>query len=321
MASAEPKLGAEADRYFRSGVELLRGETPKYQDAYEQFKLAYEKSKNWQVLSNLGLCALKLERDGEALAFYEGYLTFGGRKIVRTDREAVERHILLARGNAARVEIVASAEGELGDVRAGSSVAEQRYVLEFGTTTLLVRAGTHTFRARNKSGRVLEWQVTLEPGSSLTHRFDFDVPVRAATMERRPVSEDDHTTEVVPRPTPRGESPLRTVGFVALGASILGIGAGGLFAVSATSHERSGWERCSSENTCEPSAAAEFDTATSQMHVANVLFVSGAVVGVTGLGLVLFGGPGHPETREEQAIRLTPMLGNGSAGLIARGQF
>ncbi len=320
LASAEPKLSAEAEGYFRGGVELLRGQTPNYQDAYEQFKLAYEKSKSWKVLSNLGLCALKLERDGEALAFYEGYLALGGRKVSRTDREAVERHILLARGNAARVEIVASAEGELADVRVASSVAEQRYVLEFGTTTLVVRAGTHTFSARNKSGRTLEWQVTLAPGSTVSHRFDFDVPVRTTKIQRKPAVTEE-PAETRPTRSSRHESTLRTVGFVALGTSVVTIGAGGVFAVFAKGHERSALKRCSSDNVCDPSARSDFDSAASQMRVANVLMVSGVVIGVAGLGLVLFGGPGQSETNREQAFRISPMLGKGSAGLVARGHF
>ena len=117
---AEGIITPEAQGYFRNGVELLQADTPNYQDAYYQFKLAYEKSNSWKVLGNLGLCALKLERDGEALAYYDDYLKLGGRNVDRAEREAIERDLLLARGNGATVEFTASEEGELIDTRTTS---------------------------------------------------------------------------------------------------------------------------------------------------------------------------------------------------------
>src|ERR1041384_2551839 len=69
-ARAQEKISDEAKLYFKNGVELIQQSPPNYQDAYYQFKLAYEKSGSWKVLGNLGLCALKLERDGEALPAY-----------------------------------------------------------------------------------------------------------------------------------------------------------------------------------------------------------------------------------------------------------
>src|SRR5262245_13737348 len=73
-ASADDAIPEEAKLYFKNGVELIQGQPPNYQDAYYQFKLAWEKSKSWKVLSNWGLCALKLERDGEAIWAYTEYL-------------------------------------------------------------------------------------------------------------------------------------------------------------------------------------------------------------------------------------------------------
>ncbi|HET9929428.1 MAG TPA: hypothetical protein VFQ35_02020 [Polyangiaceae bacterium] len=322
-AGASPKVSAEAQGHFRNGVELLQSEAPNYQDAYDQFKLAYEKSHSWKVLGNLGLCALKLERDGEALADFEEYLKVGGRNVAKSERAAIERDMLLARGNAANVELVASSEGEVIDSRAMSTAGAQHYALEFGTTTLLVRAGTHTFVARDKSGRALTWAVTLGPGSRVTHRFDFDVSAKDHEAKQRPPTEPTVRPALQTESAPKGraDSPLRAVGFVALGASVVTIGAGAVFAVFAKGHERSALQRCSSDYVCDPSARPDFETATSQMRVANVLVVSGAVIGVAGLALVLFGGPGQSEARAEHAFRVTPTFGTGSAGLVARGHF
>ena len=59
-AAADDSIPEEAKLYFKNGVELIQSQPPNYQDAYYQFKLAWEKSKSWKVLSNWGLCALPL---------------------------------------------------------------------------------------------------------------------------------------------------------------------------------------------------------------------------------------------------------------------
>jgi len=67
VTHAEEKISEEAKLYFQNGVELVQNQPPNYQDAYYQFKLAWDRSHSWKVLGNWGLCALKLERDGEAI--------------------------------------------------------------------------------------------------------------------------------------------------------------------------------------------------------------------------------------------------------------
>ena len=55
VASAEEKISEEAKLYFQNGVELIQNQPPNYQDAYYQFKLAWDRSHSWYVLGNLGL--------------------------------------------------------------------------------------------------------------------------------------------------------------------------------------------------------------------------------------------------------------------------
>src|SRR6187402_1666262 len=125
-ARADDKISEEAKGYFRNGVELIQGSPPNYQDAYYQFRLAYEKSKSWKVLGNLGLCSFKLERDGEAIQYYSDYLKGGGKDIDPDERAALERDLLVLNGNSATVTLTsASADIDLADTRAGSSAPPQ----------------------------------------------------------------------------------------------------------------------------------------------------------------------------------------------------
>ena len=174
LASAEEAISEEAKLYFRNGVELIQGSPPNYQDAYYQFKLAYEKSKSWKVLGNLGLCSFKLERDGEALDAYTEYLKSGGAEIDPDERKALERDVLVISGNSADLNLASSVpDVEIIDARAGSSVPPQSYKFQGGTLALRLRAGSHTLTATTPDGKQERWEVQLSPGKTVEHQFNF----------------------------------------------------------------------------------------------------------------------------------------------------
>ena len=54
---------------------------PRYEDAYREFKAAYAASPSYKILGNLGLCAMKIERDAEAIDAYEKYLKEAGPEL------------------------------------------------------------------------------------------------------------------------------------------------------------------------------------------------------------------------------------------------
>src|SRR5262245_33989950 len=74
----EVQITPGARARFTAGVNLLKDpEGPRYEEAYREFKAAYAASPSYKILGNLGLCAMKLERDEEAIAAYERYLKEG----------------------------------------------------------------------------------------------------------------------------------------------------------------------------------------------------------------------------------------------------
>ena len=143
LAAPHGAFGAQdtAKRYFQNGVDLITAAQPNYQDAYYQFQLAYRESgQSWKVLGNLGLCALKLERDQEAVGFYEQYLKKGGSEIAAEERAAIEQDLLLLKGNLATVRISSPVqELKIVDRRAGSSAPAQSYSLKGGALELELR--------------------------------------------------------------------------------------------------------------------------------------------------------------------------------------
>jgi hypothetical protein len=65
----------------------------RYEEAYREFKTAYASSPSWKILGNLGICAMKLERDGEAIEAFDKYLTQGGADVDGAERGQFERDL------------------------------------------------------------------------------------------------------------------------------------------------------------------------------------------------------------------------------------
>lgn len=324
--NAKEQISEEARAFFRNGVDLLQASPPNYQDAYYQFKLAFEKSNSWKVLGNMGLCAVNLERDGEALGYYDEYLKRGGKEINKEERAAIERDVLLIRGNAASVELNSAGadEVELLDARSGSSAPAQTYIIGADKKTLTLRAGTHTLTATAKDGRTLKWDVALTPGKVAHHEFDFNAPAEPVAKDAAEPPPAPIAQTTAPEPAPAAESrtsPLRTIGFVTGGVGLALLGSGAVTGIMAKSKESDVDKKCqATPDNCDPSVKPTLDSAASLAKVTNVLLISGAVVTLTGVGLVVFGGKSSAQTARAN-VTFVPVFAGNSGGLVAAGSF
>jgi len=99
----------EAREHFRAGVHYLQDiEGERYEEAYAEFKAAYALSKSPKVLGNIALCAMKLERDGEAIELYTRYLREVS-DIATDERAQIERDLETLKASAAPVSITTEA--------------------------------------------------------------------------------------------------------------------------------------------------------------------------------------------------------------------
>jgi hypothetical protein len=308
----------EARRYFKNGVELITGNSPNYQDAYYQFQLAYrESAQSWKVLGNLGLCALKLERDQEAVDYYERYLDKGGSDIAVEERNAIEQDLLLLKGNLATVRINSPVKDlKVIDQRAGSAVPAQAYVLAGGTLQLSLRAGNHSISA-SSGGKRLVWDVVLEPQAEATYVFDFDAetkPAAAATLASgaAPGSADK---------APGGSSGMRVAGYAALGLGAVGLGLGGYFLWQSSDYATQADDRFACNRTalgCDAAARDEVRSYEEQSSSAKLR--GGVALGVGGVaaltGVVLLVLAADKSHGEQQQAAFTPWVGYRSAGVV-----
>lgn len=302
---------AEARLHFKNGVSLLQAESPNYQDAYYQFQLALEKSGgSWKVRGNLGFCALKLERDGEALEHYGEYLREGGEAIDPEERKDIVSELLLLQGNLATVTITSSdPTAQITAERSGSTVPVQAYELTEGKAKLGLRAGDFTITATSGSEK-REWKHVLTPGQEAKFHFDFTPEPRPATSSEETPGDGVNATQE--------PSTLRTIGYASAGLGLLALGGGTVTGIVAKSNESKAKEDCNGK-ICPSSGASKRDSAENLAKTANVLFIAGGVLAATGVTLVIVGAPGP--SKDAARLELTPGIGLGGGALFARGSF
>lgn len=313
----EVPISEEARAHFKAGVNLLQDpDGARYEEAYREFKAAYAASPSWKILGNLGIAALKLERDGEALEAFERYLQEGGDQIAPEERAQVQRDIETLRAGVVRLTVSSSPPGaRLLDERIPTSGPPIRnaYGPLDGPTTLGLRAGHHRLTAQLEGYPDVVWEVDVSPRQELTHVFELSAAPAAVgtTVDMTPAS---------PTPPAATNSTLRTASYVALGVGVLGLGAGTVFGLSAKSKYDEGNELCPSfpcSLTAEEADRREQlgEDGDSAKTLSLVGFIAGGV-GVAA-GVTLFVLSGRPQERSAPSV--STFVSPNSVGL--RGSF
>ncbi len=95
-----------------SPVALLKDpKMPRYEEAHREFKAAYALSPSYKILGNLGLCAMQIERDEEAIHAYEAFLREGGPEVTSGERMQIERDLLTLKAGIVKVNISSDPPG------------------------------------------------------------------------------------------------------------------------------------------------------------------------------------------------------------------
>ncbi len=184
-ARSDVTISEESRRHFRAGVLLLEDpKTPRYEEAYREFKDAYAGSPSYKILGNLGLCAMKLERDDEAIQAYERYLQEGGSDLDPADRAQIERDLDTLRAGVVHVVLSSDPPGALvNDVRIpvqGEPVTNAYGPLA-APTRVGIRQGHHRITARVAGRADVTWEFDTSGGDMGEHPFVFPAPAPVAT--------------------------------------------------------------------------------------------------------------------------------------------
>jgi hypothetical protein len=192
-ASAPDAINEEAKKHFATGVVFLKDpKAPRYEEAYREFKAAYAASPSPKILGNVGLCALQLEKDQEAIDAYDRYL----RETVDLDageRAQIETDLLALRAGLVRVRVTSDPPGAMiVDTRIGTK--GDRVVNSYGPATqavaLGIHQGHHVLVARMPGYADTEWEFESGGGDLGSHVFQLkstEAPPTRAPEPERPV--------------------------------------------------------------------------------------------------------------------------------------
>lgn len=269
-----------ARKHFRAGVAYLEDpEGARFEEAYHAFNAAYAASPSAKILGNVGLCAMKLERDGEAIEAFQRYLA-EVKDLDAEERAQVTRDLTTLRAGVVRLDLrVVGAVGTtvtITDVRRANDGARvvNVYPVENGGATFGVRPGHHEIRVRAPGHREASWDFEAVAGVPRS---------RTLTLE----------AEAAPRPVIAATNYQRSlagpVAVTATGAALLVASAvTGVVALRKTQGiaDRCPADRCPAGYDLE----SERSTAKGFIHTTDGLLVGGALVagaGAAWLGLTL----------------------------------
>jgi hypothetical protein len=168
-------ISASARTHFAAGVRLLQDPGgARYEEAYQEFRVAYAESPSPRILGNIGLCAMKLERDEEALHAYEKYLA-GVPNVDAAERKQIESDIGTLRASIARVTLtLGTPDVRVVDQRIpiqGAPVTNMYGPFAAGQVQLGLHPGHHTLSVKREGYVPVTWEIDALPSSTQTHAF------------------------------------------------------------------------------------------------------------------------------------------------------
>jgi hypothetical protein len=309
VRAQEGEISVQARAHFQAGVNSLQDpDGARYEEAYREFKAAYQASPSWKILGNLGIAAMKLERDGEAIEAFQKYLSGGAATLAPEEREQFQRDLGTLQAGVVKLTIDLNVPGAtITDERVpvtGSAV-RNTYVPEGQHLEIGVRAGHHKITASAPGYPPLVWEMEAVSGVAQTHAFE---------LERLPVPTIGPTPG--DGPTRSAERPIPTGVYVGLAATgVFAVGAGVMGGLALAKH--SDYE--SNNDGTNPSAAKDLHDSGQTLNLVTDVLIGGAVVAGGITALLYFTRPTMATDRG--ALRVTPVAGPRVAGLSVAGSF
>jgi hypothetical protein len=240
----------EGRKHFRAGVSLIEDpDGARYEEAYHAFQKAYALSRSPKVLGNIGLCSLKLERDGEAIDAYTAYLR-ESPDIDAAERAQIERDLNTLTSNVGVVRVIVAPPSSTGAAAGAGSggnytVIDSRlqsrgapilnsYAFQGTEVTLRLRPGRHTLKVKSSDAESAALEITVEPSTRASH--EIKLVSASAAKESAPAASSSAATP---------SSGPSYVGPVLLGVlGVAGLGVGITSAFITRSKEQELADRC-----------------------------------------------------------------------------
>ncbi len=324
---AEIAITERARAHFRAGVNFLQDpDGARYAEAYREFQAAYAESPSWKILGNLGISAMKLERDGEAVEAFTKYLAESTGRITDSERAQVQRDLDTLSAGVVWVTVRSTPAGaQLTDERiplAGSPVLN-RYGEMAQEVRVGVRPGRHRMTVELAGYEPSVWSFDAQSGSTLDHTFELKkVEEKSETPAAiAPTSGSQQNAGPTERPIPTGVY----IGAAATGVLLVGGVVTGILASGKNGDFEEKNDRVR-DNTCGATCAADAKEAESLRDsgqtynlVADVMF-GGAIV-AAGVTTYLFLTRPEVTPGQDTAFIVAPTALPNGGGLWMQGKF
>lgn len=318
-APEDPKL-VEAKEHMAAGAAFYNDPSGhKCEEAYREFKKAFELSGSPNAVKGMGLCAMELERDGEAINLLEKFIEARGDQIDPSDREQMETDLKALKSAVVWVTLRTDKPGTVVvDTRTPSRgfPITNRYTISVTGTKIGMHPGVHELKATVDDQPEQVWRVELANGSKAEHDFEFE--------KGKPVTAEGFTNEDLgsqnDKPKPKGERPVPTAVYAIAGGSVLvGIGGavvGGVLATGA----KSDYDKANGK---EPAAKLEDmrSKVVTLNLVADICFGVAAAGAVTSLVLYLTRPEKKPTEPAKDSVALAPWASPTGGGAMVLGSF
>lgn len=116
-------------------------------------------------------------------------------------------------------------------------------------------------------------------------------------------------------------SGLTTAGLVVGSIGLVGLGVGGYFGLSAASKNSDAADMCPNDVCLDPRGVELTDDARSAARWSTGLMVGGGALLASGIALLIAGSGSSQERNESHALRIAPVVGEGSAGMFMKGAW
>jgi len=314
----------KAREHFKAGVAYVEDPAgPKYEEAYREFHIAYAESPTYRILTNIGLCALNLERDGEAIESYEKFLANAKPEDIPKDkRTLMERDIAMLKASLVQVMLTATpANVTLRDERLptkGSSVTN-RYELTSGALLLGIHPGHHRVTASAEGFEPQTWDFEAESNTNHTHAFALKPVVNEATAPAPHLAEKAPIAVTAPPETKK----ISNYTLVYVGAAATGV-----FAVTATvfglveHSKKSDYDALNRAGT-DPYNASDMRDTLKRYALVTDVSIGAALVSAGATAVFYFtSSSSQPEPKLSSAhLRFEPTIARSQGGVSLSGQF
>jgi hypothetical protein len=312
-SAQEVQVSETARQHFKTGVAYLTDpDGARYEDAYREFKAAYADSPSWKILGNLGITAMKLERDGEAIEAFEKYLGAGATQIDPAERAQMERDLMTTKAGLVWVTVrVEPAAASITDERqplTGRPVANYYTVAPDGTLRLGIRGGHHKMTARATGFQEQVWEFDANPGPELTREFKLEKPTLAPVAVTPPAQPAETTSRPIGTPI--------IIAAATTGALLIGSGVVGVLAMSKHS------EFDDKNDGQHVDEAQKLKDSGETLNIVADVMLGGAIVGAAVTTYLFIS---RPEVKsggaDTASLRVLPAAGPSGGGIFMTGRF